>query len=294
MRREPEGLRSEAGDWRVWVLIAVMVTVAMLDLVLPNVIVLAFLWVPVVASAAFAGPRVTAVLGLLGLGLALIVGAISGYYSDGTFWIRQTAMVLVSGFAVYLSYVTDDRKKRLDLMSTTDPLTGLPNRRLLIDRLDAQLRLRNRSTSAAVVFIDLDRFKAVNDTHGHRGGDLVLIEVARRFSRCIREEDTLARFGGDEFVIACPSLADAADLDALCTRLIGCLDEPIILDLQRVDVGATIGAITIAPDTKTPVDAVIHQADTKMMQMKRTESGSYTITEWQDQDPHQGAAPPVD
>jgi diguanylate cyclase (GGDEF)-like protein len=108
---------------------------------------------------------------------------------------------------VYLGWLYDitDRKEHEDqseFMAYCDVLTGLPNRRMLVDRLQQSMAANKRNgIFGAVMFIDLDKFKSLNDTHGHEIGDLLLMEVGQRLSKCVREMDTIARFGGDEFVI---------------------------------------------------------------------------------------------
>ena len=120
-----------------------------------------------------------------------------------------------------------------------DPLTGLPNRRLLEDRLgQAMATNRRNSRFGALMFLDLDNFKPLNDTHGHKAGDLLLIEAANRLSQCIREMDTVARFGGDEFVVMISELDTDRNQSASSACLIGekiriALSQPYLLKIKR-------------------------------------------------------------
>jgi diguanylate cyclase (GGDEF)-like protein len=123
-----------------------------------------------------------------------------------------------------------------------DELTGLPNRGLLLERLNhAVLRGRRSGKLAAVLFADLDNFKAVNDAHGHRVGDELLVAVAGRLAAVLRPGDTLARLSGDEFVILCEDLDDPSQVDAIAARVIGALTAPFPVAAARVEVTASVG-----------------------------------------------------
>lgn len=260
--------------WRWWASAAAMVVVAGLEAALPAPFaVLAFLWVPVVLSAAFAVPQGTAALAGFGFVLALGLGWLNSYLSDPAYWARLAAMILIAALAIYLADVTADKVRRLNDMSTTDTLTGIPNRRLLMDRLEAALSVRHRQSLVAVLFIDLDRFKLVNSLHNHSGGDEVLKEVARRFRATVRREDTVARFGGDEFAIACPAIKDTAEVTELCTRLIESMQAPMMV-VDGMTVGATIGVAVAGPDSTIDAAAMIELADTELMRAKSSDPGA--------------------
>ena len=116
---------------------------------------------------------------------------------------------------------------RIAELATLDPLSGLPNRVLLNDRLlHALASARRRSDWVGLMFIDLDRFKHVNDSLGHEVGDDLLRAVARRFQSCLRESDTLARLGGDEFVVVLDSLHSAEDAKIIADKILRCLSDP--------------------------------------------------------------------
>ncbi len=162
--------------------------------------------------------------------------------------------------------------ERLDHRSLHDSLTGLPNRRLLEDRLAGSLRRAARAgTLTAVILCDLDRFKDVNDRFGHAVGDALLCEIARRLDGWARAIDTVCRFGGDEFVIVCESIADEKSIVALAARLQRTLDEPVAIGDLRLRVTASIGIVLARPDDSP--DRVMRDADTAMYHGKGAGGG---------------------
>jgi len=160
---------------------------------------------------------------------------------------------------------------RLERAAMHDPLTDLPNRRLLVDRLDHALTGAARGAGAvAVLFIDLDRFKAVNDLHGHASGDQLLLQVADRFLRCVRDADTLARLGGDEFVVLLEHLEDGAEPARTAERLSQALSCPFDLGEVTVEISASIGiAVSAAGEHRS----LLHAADSAMYAAKRAGRG---------------------
>lgn len=158
-----------------------------------------------------------------------------------------------------------------------DPLTGLPNRLLLQQRLEhAAQRAQRSHTNAAVLFVDLDRFKRVNDTHGHRVGDDLLCTIAERLSGLVRPGDTLARFSGDEFVFLCEDLASAADVEALAQRVDDAFIEPFILDGVELTVTASVGMAFAGPGEDISDQLVVH-ADIAMYQAKRKGGAGHQV-----------------
>ena len=158
-----------------------------------------------------------------------------------------------------------------------DPLTGLPNRLLLQQRLEhAAQRAQRSHTNAAVLFVDLDRFKRVNDTHGHRVGDDLLCTIAERLSRLVRPGDTLARFSGDEFVFLCEDLTSAADVEALAQRVDDAFIEPFILDGAELTVTASVGMAFAGPGEDISGQLVVH-ADIAMYQAKRKGGAGHQV-----------------
>ena len=154
-----------------------------------------------------------------------------------------------------------------DHQALHDPLTGLPNRSLLGDRLGQALRQSSRTgAQLAVLFLDLDGFKSVNDTLGHPAGDRVLEAVAAALGRTVRASDTLARVGGDEFVVVCPE-ADDAVIDSVTMRLQAAVNE-VARRLDHPALGVSIGVVR-AQGTSTCVDEVLAAADAEMYRVKR-------------------------
>ena len=185
-----------------------------------------------------------------------------------------------AGTIVCVRDVTLERRlqERLAAAALHDALTGLPNRRLFSDRLEHALDGAARTGHAvAVLFVDLDGFKAVNDTHGHTAGDELLVQVAARFGACLRAGDTLARLGGDEFVVLLEGL-EAADEPALTARrLLGQLRLPFVLEAAAVRVSASIGtAVSTAPGPgRAPAapGGLLELADRAMYRAKRAGGG---------------------
>jgi diguanylate cyclase (GGDEF)-like protein len=148
-----------------------------------------------------------------------------------------------------------------------DPLTGLPNRALFLDRVElARDRSRRHHQAFALLFLDLDHFKVINDSLGHQAGDQLLIEVARRLSLCARSGDTVARFGGDEFAVLCDQLAHDGDALAVAERIVSALRQPISIHGESVVVTASVG-IAIGDDHST-AGALLRDADAAMYRAK--------------------------
>jgi diguanylate cyclase (GGDEF)-like protein len=183
--------------------------------------------------------------------------------------------------ALYLSLfpilgkVTDRMRNQMDEIehqALHDGLTGLPNRRLFRDRVEQALaRARRSDTEVAVLLIDLDRFKDVNDTLGHGAGDVVLQEVGDRLRSILRETDTLARLGGDEFGVVAP-VERRGDAGKVVDRIAKALDKPVILDSLTVDVGGTAG-VALFPDDGEDMDTLLKHADVAMYTAKETGAG---------------------
>jgi diguanylate cyclase (GGDEF)-like protein len=170
------------------------------------------------------------------------------------------------------------RKRREDeerFLAYHDTLTGLPNRRLLDDRLRQALHLaQRRDARLAVMLVDLDEFKQVNDAHGHRAGDAVLREVAARLAACVRKADTLARQGGDEFVVVIPDLAQEADCSVVADKILRALAAPLRAEGEAVRLGASIG-ISLYPADAGDGDALLRNADAAMYRAKRAGGNQY-------------------
>ena len=164
-----------------------------------------------------------------------------------------------------------DRKRAEEMISYQayhDILTDLPNRILFKDRLGlAVIQAKRKLTELAVMFIDLDRFKLVNDTLGHVKGDELLQQAARRLKECLRKGDTLARHSGDEFTIVLPELRDRADAKAIADKFQEVLQQPFDLDGHVVHISASIG-ISVYPNDGDSIEELLRHADIAMYQVK--------------------------
>ncbi|HSS58270.1 MAG TPA: diguanylate cyclase, partial [Solirubrobacteraceae bacterium] len=159
-------------------------------------------------------------------------------------------------------------QERLGFLAMHDALTGLPNRALVIDRLSHALdRLDRRPSTLAVLFLDLDRFKLINDSLGHEIGDQVLVAVAERLAIAVRNADTVARFGGDEFLVLCEDLDSTREAEELAERAAQALAEPIALSRGEVVVSASIG-IAIARRSSEQPAGLLRDADAAMYRAK--------------------------
>jgi diguanylate cyclase (GGDEF)-like protein/PAS domain S-box-containing protein len=174
-----------------------------------------------------------------------------------------------STFVVVVQDITAQREAQAELAERAlrDPLTGLANRTLLLDRLERLLVRRDATASAVgVLMIDLDEFKLINDSYGHAAGDRLLRAIAIRISRSVRVGDTVARIGGDEFVVLCATLADAREAVVVAERIRDALSQPVSLDEGDVVVTPSIGiAVTPAPDALS----LLRDADAAMYRAKQ-------------------------
>lgn len=148
-----------------------------------------------------------------------------------------------------------------------DPLTGLPNRRFFAEKLDECLRGASDTQRLAVLMLDLDGFKAVNDTHGHAAGDKALGEFARRVAGLLRADSVLARIGGDEFAIIMPRIDSLDDPTNLARRIAAAIAEPFVIDNAAVELGVGVG-IAIAPNDGIDADELVRRADRALYRAK--------------------------
>lgn len=158
-----------------------------------------------------------------------------------------------------------------------DSLTGLANRPLLLDRLAHAIQRSRRSGDlVAVMFVDLDRFKRINDIYGHHVGDELLVALAERLGRDVRRDDTVARLAGDEFVVVCEGLEDRAQGDVIAGHLARVINEPFDLSVGHVSVSASIG-IAFAGPSDMSAEQLIDHADAAMYQAKHSGGAGYTV-----------------
>jgi diguanylate cyclase (GGDEF)-like protein len=170
-----------------------------------------------------------------------------------------------------------DAQEGLRRMATVDHLTGLANRALFTEELDAAALASQRSgRPLALLFCDLDRFKEVNDRHGHAVGDAVLRAIADRLQEITREGDLAARVGGDEFVILCQGVTDSDVLAALAERIIESIDRPIQAGDVTVKVGISIG-VAVATGSEVDGDRLLIVSDQAMYRAKATGGNRYRI-----------------
>jgi len=213
-------------------------------------------------------------------------------YWEGELWYRrpdQSALALLVSWVVLrdgagqplntVLFAKDLSEKlaaqqRIEQLAYTDPLTGLPNRLTLTERVGHAIRVAQRSgTGFTVMFLDLDRFKHINDSLGHLFGDKVLIEIASRLQTCLRQTDTLCRLGGDEFVIHLHE-ADAAGAEITARRLIEAVVQPVEIEGLYFNLSCSLG-IALYPDDGASLDELIRLSDTAMYEVKERGKGHY-------------------
>lgn len=176
-------------------------------------------------------------------------------------------IVVASGTVLYFQSIVRS-KAQLWKQANFDTLTGLPNRDMFQDRLAQEIKKSNRSgLPLALLLIDLDRFKEVNDTLGHDMGDILLQEAARRIVECVRGSDTVSRLGGDEFTVVLTQLGDASHIDDIARKIIATLAEPFILRGEITHVTASLG-ITMYPNDAGDIDDLMKNADQAMYAAK--------------------------
>jgi diguanylate cyclase (GGDEF)-like protein len=173
------------------------------------------------------------------------------------------------GSVVLVDDVTEQRdvEARIEYLARYDALTGLPNRTFFRDEMNRVMKLMGRGTSCAILFIDLDHFKQVNDTLGHSAGDTLLRKVADRMRHIVRETDVISRLGGDEFAVLQTSLNSPEDASDLARRLVEEVSHPYDIDGTELVIGASIG-VALAPRDGTQVDLLLKSADLALYRVK--------------------------
>ena len=184
-------------------------------------------------------------------------------------------------FAALVEDVTELKRtqENLEHLASFDTLTNLPNRRLFLDRLELAIKHAHRhSQRIALLYLDLDNFKRVNDSLGHDVGDQLLCEVAQRLTACLREEDTVARLGGDEFVVLLQEVDDALEAEIVASKILDRLSQPVRSSGHEVVISASIG-ITLAPDDARDPGTLLRNADMAMYRAKGHGRGSFEYFE---------------
>ncbi|MCL6414490.1 diguanylate cyclase [Aestuariirhabdus sp. Z084] len=199
--------------------------------------------------------------------------------NESDLWIARLKIISIAALVVILILLWNHRlrqeirrriaaEEEVRHLATHDNLTGLPNRRLLWDRIEQALESARRNQhKAALFFIDLDGFKSVNDTLGHEAGDQLLIEVAARINSTLRDSDTIARIGGDEFVVLLPALNNSKGVAQVAENLLSCIKKPYPF-AKDSKIGASIG-IAIFPDNADNPEELMTLADDQMYKVKK-------------------------
>jgi len=211
-------------------------------------------------------------------------GEISGVRKNGeTFpqWLNITTIKDNEGKVInYIGVLSDisiikKSEEKLEFLAHHDPLTKLPNRLLLLANLEQAIkRAKREEHKIAIMFLDLDRFKEINDTFGHSYGDAILKIVTTRFKSVMREEDTLARIGGDEFILLIEDVNEVYDIETVLYKVLGVFDENIVVNDNSFGLSVSIG-VSIFPDDGTEIEDLIKNADAAMYQAKDAGRNTY-------------------
>jgi diguanylate cyclase (GGDEF)-like protein/PAS domain S-box-containing protein len=202
-------------------------------------------------------------------------------------WLEVNACPTADGISIFFRDVTKRRRaeqerlvaqEKMAHMARHDVLTGVPNTLLFRERLEHTLHDSRDGAMAAVLCLDLDGFKAVNDTFGHPAGDAVLRQVAERLRNCVRGSDTVARLGGDEFAIVQADIGGAEEAGGLARRIVQALSRPMQLDGERVVVGASVG-VALAPKDGATADELLRAADIALYRAKAEGTGTHRFFE---------------
>jgi diguanylate cyclase (GGDEF)-like protein/PAS domain S-box-containing protein len=197
-----------------------------------------------------------------------------------TFWINLVSTTIEHDRV--LAFCQDITKRKqaeeeIQQMAYHDSLTGLPNRKLFSDRMGVALaQARRDQKGVAVIMLDLDNFKDVNDTLGHDVGDRLLIAAADRLGAALRKSDTVARFGGDEFALILPDLKGTEDVDRVARKIVDGFRKPFLIDTHQLIVTTSIGIAVYPQDGATAV-ILLKNADIAMYQVKRTGRDRYQL-----------------
>ncbi|MEQ9554698.1 MAG: diguanylate cyclase [Rhodospirillales bacterium] len=200
-------------------------------------------------------------------------------FSDGRTVLLRESRMPSGGVVRTFTDLTEYRlaEQQIAYMASHDEVTGLPNRSLFLDRLDVSLRQAAREkTRIAVLFIDLDGFKAVNDRLGHEAGDMILHQVAVRLVARVRASDTVARYGGDEFTVILNQISNAQDVSRVAQSIVEELTRPFTAKRETVMIGASVG-IALYPEHSESADALVRIADKAMYEVKHAGKRGYRL-----------------
>jgi diguanylate cyclase (GGDEF)-like protein/PAS domain S-box-containing protein len=192
-------------------------------------------------------------------------------------WAKRRLMRTTNGLTVTLQDITERKQseEKIEFLAHHDPLTHLPNRVLLRDRFEQAMMIAKREeTGVAMMFLDLDNFKQINDGFGHPLGDQLLIKIVNRLQDCVRDADTISRQGGDEFIILLTNISDINDISRIAQNMLDAVLEPIEIENQTFHTSASIG-ITLSPNDGDDFDTLLKNADTAMYQAKESGRNAY-------------------
>lgn len=252
--------------------------VALFSVALPALLeVEARLFILVLFPVVLAGLSRGTIVGFMAAGIAgatfLIAGMALGFPSGEPIEL-QLVLAISAALALMAGAAHDDQEHEWRL-ANFDSVTGLPNRLMLMDRLDQALTMARRTHAPlAVLYVDLDRFKEVNDTLGHHMGDQLLRMAAVRMRSCLRESDTVARLGGDEFVVLLPVLGGEGLPDRVARDILAVLERPFMLGLRQASVSASIG-VALYPADADESGTLLKRADQAMYEAKRQGRNRY-------------------
>lgn len=205
---------------------------------------------------------------------------LDGHEVDVELTIRQLVFHGKPASEMIFRDVTEQNRarQRLEYMGKFDLLTGLPNRGLFFDRLNRLLDDCSRyDQMVALLFLDLDRFKEVNDRYGHDAGDQLLQQVAVRLTGCVREADSVARLGGDEFAVILSRITAVSDAEIVARKILGVMAAPFTIGIHLCSVGASIG-ISASSGLGLDAGSLIQQADAAMYQAKQGGGNTFRLS----------------